>query len=70
MTIANFKIQEYRATLSRNIREFLTKDFKIPALFPLERKEYEELILIVTEDCNLYDYSKINQADRPMEKGN
>lgn len=69
LTLSNFKIQEYRAEQSKSLREFLTKDFNIPALFPLERKEYEELILIVAEDCNLYDYSKINQSDRPMEKG-
>ncbi|GAB7390477.1 hypothetical protein [Lactococcus garvieae] len=69
MTVTNFKIQEYRATLSRNIREFLTKDFKIPVLFPLERKEYEELVLIVAEDCNFYDYSKINQSDKKKKKG-
>lgn len=49
-------------------REFLIKDFKIPVLFPLEKQEYEELVLIVAEDCNFYDYSKINQSNRLMEK--
>lgn len=68
LTVSNFKIQEYRALHSKNLREFLIKDFKIPALFPLERQQYEELVLIVAEDCNFYDYSKINQSNRLMEK--
>lgn len=51
-------------------REFLIQDFKIPVLFPLEKQEYEELALVVVDDCNSYDYSKMYQSSRFKEKVN
>lgn len=59
LTLSNFKIQEYRAEQSKSLREFLTKDFNIPALFPLERQEYEKLVKVLPDDSNIYNYPRI-----------
>ncbi|MGV8956217.1 hypothetical protein [Lactococcus lactis] len=55
LTVTNFFIQEYRASQSKNISEYLEKDFKIPMLFPICISDYETISNMAEDDNDMYD---------------
>jgi hypothetical protein len=68
LTVTNFFIQEYRASQSKNISEYLEKDFKIPILFPICLSDYEKIRNMAEEDNNRYNCPISEKSNLSYEK--